>query len=73
MHSTMPAFIHQKGIPTGMPVNYVMQQVIAWGIGFLSVAGLLVYLKGRTDTAKIAAYALAAASAIGGVLYMFFW
>ena len=25
---------------TGMPVNYVMQQVIAWGIGFLSVAGL---------------------------------
>lgn len=58
---------------TGMPVNYVMQQVIAWGIGFLSVAGLLVYLKGRTDTAKIAAYALAAASSIGGVLYMFFW
>lgn len=58
---------------TGMPVNYVMQQVIAWGIGFLSVAGLLVYLKGRTDTAKIVAYALAAASAIGGVLYMFFW
>lgn len=33
---------------TSLPTNYIAQQVIAWGLGLLSIIGIVVYAKGNT-------------------------
>lgn len=54
-----------------LPGNYTGQQILAWGFGFLSAAGLLVHLSARDKSRRMAAYLLVTVSVIGGVLKMF--
>ena len=55
---------------TAQPVNFVKEQILAWIIGFVALVGLaLRYMKKeQVPTSKL----LVAASAISGVLYLFF-
>ncbi|QDW73355.1 hypothetical protein FND36_04455 [Lachnospiraceae bacterium KGMB03038] len=54
-----------------LPANWTGQQILAWGMGFLSVAGGIVHVKAKTRYQYLAAYGLVAVSCIGGVLKMF--
>ncbi len=54
-----------------LPGNYTGQQILAWGFGFLSVAGLLVHIGSREKSRRMAAYLLVTISVIGGILKMF--
>ncbi|HJD45896.1 MAG TPA: hypothetical protein H9909_03555 [Candidatus Mediterraneibacter norfolkensis] len=54
-----------------LPSNWMAQQLIAWGFGILSAAGLIVHLKSSSGSGRMAAYALVTVSVIGGVLKMF--
>lgn len=54
-----------------LPSNWMAQQLIAWGFGILSAAGLIIHLKSPSASGKMAAYALVTVSVIGGVLKMF--
>ncbi|MBM6855199.1 hypothetical protein H6B11_13755 [Mediterraneibacter glycyrrhizinilyticus] len=53
------------------PSNRMSQQLIAWGFGILSAAGLMVHLKGSSASSRMTAYVLVTVSVIGGVLKMF--
>lgn len=55
---------------TSLPSNYILEQIIAWGIGFLAVIAIVVKV---VKPAKVnVAYLLASASAILGLLDLFF-
>ena len=54
-----------------LPSNWMTQQLIAWGFGILSAAGLIVHLKSSSASGRMAAYILVTISVIGGVLKMF--
>ncbi len=56
---------------TSLPTNYLISQLIAWALGFLSIAGLVVHYKAKTKTRCYTAYALVSASCVLGILYMF--
>lgn len=56
---------------TSLPSNWIAQQLIAWGFGILSAAGLIVHLKCPSASGRTAAYILVTVSVIGGVLKMF--
>lgn len=56
-----------------LPTNWAGQQVAAWAFGFLSVAGVIVHVKARTQNQFHLAYFLTAVSCLGGVLKMFFF
>ena len=53
------------------PSNLMSQQLIAWGFGILGAAGLMVHLKGSSNSSRMTAYVLVTVSVIGGVLKMF--
>ena len=54
-----------------LPTNWIAQQLIAWGFGILSAAGLIVHLKCPSASGRTAASILVTISVIGGVLKMF--
>ena len=56
---------------SSLPSNYVAQQIAAWGIGFLSVASLLMHISGRPGL-RLPSQILVSLSVIGGILYLFF-
>lgn len=58
---------------TSLPMNWTGQQVIAWGLGFLGVAGILVHEKAKSKNQYMLAYLLTIVSCLGGVLKMFFF
>ena len=61
------AFLNASSLPS----NYVAQQIAAWGIGFLSVASLLMHISGRPGL-RLPSQILVSLSVIGGILYLFF-
>ena len=56
---------------TSLPVNYTLERLITWGIGFLSVAGILVYIRSEEEKARMAARLLVTASVAGVIIKMF--
>ena len=54
-----------------LPSNYVPAQLISWGFGFLSVAGLLVHIKAKSRTQIGIAYLLVLASIVLGIMKLF--
>ena len=54
---------------TSLPTNYTAQQIAAWALGFLSVAGIVVQAKEKMQLNI--AYALVIVSCLGGVVKMF--
>ena len=53
------------------PGNWTAHQLIAWGFGFLGVAGVIVNIAVRSGRRCIPAYLLVTASVVGGVLGLF--
>ena len=58
---------------TSFPSNYIIKQIVAWGIGFLSVIGIVIYIKSNTPKAYQVAQGLVTASVIIGVANLFFF
>lgn len=56
---------------TSLPSNFTGHQILAWGLGFLSVAGLLVHIGSKNKSGRMTAYLLVTVSVICGVLKMF--
>lgn len=56
---------------TSFPTNYVVEQMISWAFGFLSVAGVLLFIKAKERAQYLVAYALVAVSVIGGLMRLF--
>lgn len=54
---------------TSLPSNYVGQMIIAWVIGFLSIIGIVLWVKKYETVAKW----MVAASAILGLVQLFFF
>lgn len=50
-----------------LPGNWTMQQIVSWGFGFLSVAGIIVDIAVKSEGRCIPAYLLVTVSVIGGV------
>lgn len=57
---------------TSLPTNYVGSQLVSWGIGVLSIIGIIVYLKAKTKLQYQVAYLLTTASVVFGMLKLFF-
>lgn len=56
---------------SSFPTNYIGQQLVAWGIGFLSVIALLIHIKANPRF-QILASILVSASVILGIAKLFF-
>ena len=56
---------------TSLPQNDTIQQVIAWMIGFLSVAGIIVHVRAKDHKQKVIAYSLVSVSVIAGMAKLF--
>ncbi|HIU25716.1 MAG TPA: hypothetical protein IAC50_04410 [Candidatus Copromorpha excrementigallinarum] len=56
-----------------LPENYVTSQAVAWGLGALSVAALIINLTGKKEAAGRLAQLLITVSVVGGVLKIFFF
>ena len=56
---------------TSLPTNYTAQQIAAWALGFLSVAGIVVHVKAKEKMQLNIACALVIVSCLGGVVKMF--
>ena len=55
-----------------LPTNFLAQKFSAWGIGALSLVGLLIHLKAEDKKMRYGAYGLVAASVIIGMVQIFF-
>lgn len=56
---------------TSLPSNYVMQKIIALGLGLISLIALIVKLKASQKTSV--SNLLVAASVLSGLIYLFFF
>lgn len=56
---------------TGLPSNYIMSQLLAWGIGFIAVIAIIIKLKSPKNI-KLA-YLLVSLSALLGLIDLFFF
>lgn len=56
---------------TSLPSNYIGSQLISWGIGLLSVIGLVVHLKAQSQLQYKTAYLLTTVSVVLGMLKLF--
>lgn len=56
---------------TSLPSNFTAAQIAAWAIGFLSVIGLLIHIRAKSDSQLNAAYILTTISVIAGILNLF--
>ncbi len=56
---------------SSLPSNWIGAQLFAWGLGFLNVAGIVLYVKAKNDSARQIACILAAVSIVGGILKLF--
>lgn len=54
-----------------LPINYTVDRLLAWAIGFLSVAGILVYIRKAKDSSDLAARLLVTASVVIGTIRLF--
>ena len=56
---------------TSLPSNYMAGRLLAWTLGFLSVAGILVYVRGTEESYRRIACLLVTVSVAGGILKLF--
>ena len=56
---------------SSLPTNYVLQRVETFGIGLLSVIGLLIHLGAKANAMRYAAYGLVAVSMFLGIMELF--
>lgn len=56
---------------TSLPSNFTAEQLVAWGLGFLSVIGLIVHTKTGTKNLRLASYILVTISVIAGIAKLF--
>ncbi len=54
-----------------LPSNYVPSQLLSWGFGFLSVAGLLVHIRAKSKSQYGVAYLLVFASIVLSIMKLF--
>ena len=57
---------------TGLPTNYIMEQLIAWGFGILSIAALLIRVRTKNTKLLLCANILVVVSVVAGMLKLFF-
>ena len=57
---------------SAQPSNYVIQQLVSWILGFLGIAGVLVYKKAGNRWMTLIAYLLIILSVVGGMERLFF-
>ena len=57
---------------SAQPSNYVIQQLASWILGFLGIAGVLVYKKAGNRWMTLIAYLLIILSVVGGMERLFF-
>lgn len=56
---------------TSLPTNYLVSQLVAWGFGLLSVIGLLVHVKAKSQSQYNAAYLIVTISVVAGMIKLF--
>lgn len=56
---------------TSIPRDFVGEQVIAWGLGFLSVIAVLLKITGKTEKRFNVAKVLTVVSVLGGIAHLF--
>lgn len=61
------AFISARSLP----INFIMEQVIVWGIGVISVIALFIYLRAKTKFQYYISYILVTGSVVIGILKLF--
>ena len=54
-----------------LPSNYTLSRMIAWGLGFLSVVGLIIHVRAKSKSQRMAAYILVTISIIACMLKIF--
>ena len=54
-----------------LPSNWIAAQISGWGLGFFSVAGIVVYIKAKNDRQRQIAGILVAVSVVGAILKLF--
>ena len=59
------------GYATSLPSNWIAAQISGWGLGFFSVAGIVVYIKAKNDRQRQIAGILVAVSVVGAILKLF--
>ena len=57
---------------TSLPSNFISSQIIAWGIGVLSVIGLLLHMTAKSDKQLNISYGLVIVSVVVNLLTLFF-
>lgn len=57
---------------TGLPTNFIMQQIVAWAIGGISIIALLIYLRAKTERQYYISYILVSCSVVIGILRLFY-
>lgn len=53
---------------TSAPTNWIIYQVLSWIFGFMGIAGILVYMKYRSEGRCMPAYLLVTASVVLGMV-----
>lgn len=56
---------------TSAPANWIAYQVLSWIFGFMSIAGILVYIRAKSEGRCMPAYILVTASVVLGMLKSF--
>ena len=56
---------------TSLPENYLIERLIAWIIGFISVAGVIVYIRSAQEKGRLIARLLVTASVVLGIVNLF--
>lgn len=54
-----------------LPANYTGERLFVWGLGFLSVIALILRIRSRSNSIKLAAYIMVTISIIAGILKLF--
>lgn len=57
---------------TSLPSNYISSQIIAWGIGALSIIGVLLYMTAKSEKQLTVSYALVTISVVANLINLFF-
>lgn len=57
---------------TALPQNYTAQRLAAWGLGFLSVAGILIHVQAKDRNMRLIAYGMVVVSVVAGFIKIFF-
>lgn len=57
---------------TSLPSNFISSQIIAWGIGALSIIGVLLYMTAKSEKQLTVSYGLVTISVVANLINLFF-